>query len=42
LWGKLHKNYYIIFIVSQNNSNGYVLHCGGNGWDESIEKEACG
>ena len=26
------KNYYIIYIILYNNSIGYILHCGGNGW----------
>ena len=28
-----HKNYYIIFIVFLNNSNGYILHYGSNMWE---------
>ena len=42
LWGKLHKNYYIIYIVLLNISNGYISHCGINWWVESIKIEGCG
>ncbi len=38
MWGKLHNNYYIIYIVNLVISSGYVLHCGGNGWGELMEK----
>jgi len=37
LWGKLHKFYYIVYIIFEINSNGYMLQCGGNGWRESTE-----
>ena len=31
LWGKLHKNYYIIYIILRNNLNAYISHCGNKG-----------
>jgi len=39
LWGKLHKNYYILYIVSWSNSNSYISHCSTNWWSCLIEKE---
>jgi len=34
LRGKLHKNYYIIYIVLWNSSNNYVLYCCSGSWDD--------
>ena len=36
---QLHKYYYVTCIVFLNNSNGNVLHCGGDGWDISTTKK---
>jgi hypothetical protein len=31
MWDELHKNYYIFYTASPNNSKGYMIHC-GYGW----------
>lgn len=38
LWSKLHKLYYIIYIILSGNSNGYLLHCSGFSWEASMKK----
>jgi len=38
LWGKLHKNYFIIYLILRNNSNDYMPPCSIVEEDKSMEK----